>query len=57
MKHLLVLIAPLAVAGVTLAGFAQSPPETLTVANDPLRLAVDLFKTDITPERLADMFG
>jgi hypothetical protein len=37
--------------------FAQSPPEKLTVANDPLRLAVGFFKTDITPDRSVDMFG
>jgi neutral ceramidase len=36
---------------------AQSPPETLTTANDPLHLAVGFFKTDITPDKSADMFG
>jgi hypothetical protein len=37
--------------------FAQSPPEKLTIANDPLRLAVGFFKTEITPDRSVDMFG
>ncbi len=39
------------------AGLAQSPPEAVTLANDPLRLAVGFAKADITPERSADLFG
>ena len=57
MKHLFALIALLAVVGVAPASLAQSPPAALTVANNPLRLAVGFFKTDITPDRSAGMFG